>query len=100
MSPPRLAIALAIPALLAVLVPWVAESEAYVLYQMTGGERIKMETGKQGETVQLLKNPEFRRLGTGDKAVTIPLAPKDSIGQGVPDGYQTLVGVTIHLPSP
>jgi hypothetical protein len=38
---------------------------------MTGGEVIKMETGKQGEKVQLLNNPEFRKLGTSDKAVTL-----------------------------
>jgi hypothetical protein len=72
--------------------------ESYSLFQMTGGEVIKVVTGKLGEQLQLLMNPAFSKLGDGDKAVTVPVAPKDPIWQEVPDGtYKTLAFGTSYV---
>lgn len=61
-------------------------AEVYFLYEMAGGEVVKIVTGKKGEKLQLLKNPTFQKWGDGE----VPLAPKDPIWEDVPDGtYKT-----------
>jgi len=72
------------------------EGGIYFLEQTTGGEVIKYSSGRKGEKLQMLKNPEFRKVGEGDKAVALPYTPKTPIWQDVPDGtYKTVtMGIT------
>lgn len=66
---------------------------SYALYEMTDKSIIRIESGKVGEKVYLLKNPEFRELGENASKVTIPLAPKNPVWESVPNGtYTTIFG--------
>lgn len=66
-------------------------TQSYSLWQIVSGEVIKITTGKKGEVVELLKNPELKKI----EGTTIPIAPQNSIWESVPDGtYKTLTGQT------
>jgi len=73
------------------LAPSAPTVRAATLIQITTGEVINVTTGKKGELVELLKNPDFKSVG----GVTLPFAPQNPEWADVPDGgYKTLFGQT------
>ena len=65
------------------------ENTSYALYEMTDKSIIRITTGKAGEKVYLLNNPEFREAGDSFPKVIIPLAPQNPIWDFVPNGSYT-----------
>jgi hypothetical protein len=68
------------------------QDESYVLYQMTDNKVMRLSSGKTGEKVYLLSNPEFRKV---DDTNSLPVTPKDAIWLPMPNGtFKTRTGIT------
>lgn len=75
-----------------------SSSSSYFLYKTTTGQIIGMEvvegmvTGRKGQAVSFLKNPQYRATG----GASVAFVGSDPIWENIPDGdYKTPTGETL-----